>query len=468
MTLRLYDTLSRSVRDFVPVRAGEASIYLCGATVQSPPHIGHVRSSIAFDVVGRWLAHRGFDVTFVRNVTDIDDKILAKSAEAGVPWWAWAARNESAFDHAYAVLGCLPPTLAPRATGHITEMVTLMQRLIETAHAYEAEGDVYFDVKSFPAYGQLSGQQLDAVQAGGDSVGDTRKRDPRDFALWKGAKPGEPSWPTPWGNGRPGWHLECSAMAGKYLGERFDIHGGGIDLIFPHHENEIAQSVSAGEDFASYWMHNAWVTLAGEKMSKSLGNGLLVSELVTRWRPVELRYYLGTPHYRSTIDFSEQAVAEAAEGYRRIENFVLRALERVGSADALEPIPLEFVTAMDDDFSVPAALAVVHAAVRSGNSALDAGDDGATRTALSRVRAMTAVLGLDPVTWPDGPSSDLTATLGSLVATLLDLRADARDRLDYAAADVIRDELTKAGVEVEDTPTGPRWTVRRGGAIDGG
>ncbi len=468
MTLRLYDTLSRSVRDFVPVRAGEASIYLCGATVQSPPHIGHVRSSIAFDVVGRWLAHRGFDVTFVRNVTDIDDKILAKSAEAGVPWWAWAARNETAFDHAYDVLGCLPPTLAPRATGHITEMVTLMQRLIETAHAYEAEGDVYFDVKSFPAYGQLSGQQLDAVQAGGDSVGDSRKRDPRDFALWKGAKPGEPSWPTPWGNGRPGWHLECSAMANKYLGERFDIHGGGIDLIFPHHENEIAQSVSAGEHFASYWMHNAWVTLAGEKMSKSLGNGLLVSEMVTRWRPVELRYYLGTPHYRSTIDFSEQAVAEAAEGYRRIENFVLHALERVGPADALEPIPLEFVTAMDDDFSVPAALAVVHAAVRSGNSALDAGDDEATHTALSRVRAMTTVLGLDPLAWADAPSSDLTQTLGSLVATLLNLRADARDRKDYAAADVIRDELTKAGVEVEDTPTGPRWTVRRGGAIDGG
>ncbi|MEP6853197.1 MAG: cysteine--tRNA ligase [bacterium] len=464
MTVRLYDTLSRSLRDFVPVRAREASIYLCGATVQSAPHIGHVRSSLSFDLVRRWLSHRGYAVTFLRNVTDIDDKILARSANAGMPWWAWAAQNERAFDEAYAALGCLPPTLSPRATGHITEMTTLMHRLMKAGHAYDSDGDVYFDVRSFPAYGRLSGQQLDAMQPAGDSAGEARKRDPRDFALWKSAKPGEPSWPTPWGDGRPGWHLECSAMAAAYLGEAFDIHGGGIDLVFPHHENEIAQSVGAGDPFASYWMHNAWVTTAGEKMSKSLGNGLLVSEMVTRWRPVELRYYLGAPHYRSTIEFSEAAVTDAAEAYRRIENFLLRAADRVGSTEPAAEVPAAFAAAMDDDVGVPAALAVVHATVRAGNSALDRGDDAVVRTALADVRAMTGVLGLDPGAWSavgaQAGGAGQADTVRVLVEAVLAQRSAARERSDYAAADALRAELLAAGVEVEDTSSGARWSVR--------
>ena len=461
MTLRLYDSMTRAVRDFEPTVAGRASIYLCGATVQSAPHVGHVRSTVSFDIVRRWLTHRGHDVTFVRNVTDIDDKILAKAAQAGVEWWAWAAINERAFDDAYAALGCLPPTLGPRATGHITEMTELMQCLIDGGHAYAVDGDVYFDVASYPAYGALSGQKPALMQSAGDSVGDLRKRDPRDFALWKSAKPGEPSWPTPWGPGRPGWHLECSAMAGKYLGPEFDIHGGGMDLIFPHHENEIAQSVAAGQRFARYWMHNAWVTMAGEKMSKSLGNGLLVSELLERWRPVELRYYLGAAHYRSTIDFSEDALAEAAKAYGRIENFVDRVTDALnGRSDLPAPhLPEQFVREMDNDFGVPAALAVVHDRVRSGNAALAGGRLGDAELIREQVIQMLGLLGLDPLQWRSA-TSDLVPVVDALTSLALEQRQSARARKDYAAADAVRDQLAAAGVDVEDTPDGPRWTVR--------
>ena len=458
MTLRLYDTMTRSLRDFEPVRPGRASIYLCGATVQSAPHVGHVRSNLAFDVVRRWLTYRGYDVTFVRNVTDIDDKVLAKSAEAGVPWWAWGATNERLFDEAYTALGCRPPTLGPRATGHITEMIELMQRLIDTGHAYACDGDVYFDVASFPAYGALSGQKLDQMHAAEDSVGDMRKRDLRDFALWKAAKPGEPSWPTPWGRGRPGWHLECSAMAQAYLGDEFDIHGGGIDLIFPHHENEIAQSVSDGQRFARYWMHNAWVTAAGEKMSKSLGNGLAVTEVLERWRPVELRYYLASAHYRSTIEFSENALADAAAAYRRIEGFIERAGDVVVPEAETTEVPGEFADAMDDDFGVSGALGVLHSVIRRGNTALDEGDEAAATEALTEVFAMTAVLGIDPRAW-SAPTTG--ADIGVVVDLVLDQREQARLRRDFAAADQIRKQLTSAGIEVEDTPGGPRWSLRR-------
>ena len=463
MTIRLYDTMTRTLRDFEPVRPGRVSIYLCGATVQSAPHVGHVRSSLAFDVVRRWLAYRGYDVTFVRNVTDIDDKVLAKSADAGVPWWAWAATNERRFDDAYTALGCLPPTLGPRATGHVTEMVELMQRLIDSGHAYAADGDVYFDVTSFPAYGALSGQKLDQMHAAGDSVGDSRKRDLRDFALWKAAKPGEPSWPTPWGRGRPGWHLECSAMAGAYLGDEFDIHGGGLDLIFPHHENEIAQSVSDGQRFARYWMHNAWVTAAGEKMSKSLGNGLLVTEVLERWRPVEVRYYLAGAHYRSTIEFSEEALADAAAAYRRMESFLERAHDLLpGDTGWTFPppeLPDEFAAAMDDDFGVAGALAVLHTAVRRGNTALADGDRGAVQRALGEVTEMAAVLGLDART--DASAGGLAQVVDSLVSVTLEQREAARSRKDFDAADGIRKRLADVGVDVEDTAGGPRWSLRR-------
>jgi cysteinyl-tRNA synthetase len=465
VTLHLYDSATRSLREFTPLEPGKASIYLCGATVQAPPHIGHIRSGVNFDILQRWLAYRGYDVTFVRNVTDIDDKILTKSAEQGSPWWAWAAQNEAAFRQAYEVLGCLSPTYEPRATGHVTEMVELMARLIERGHAYASDGDVYFDVRSFPAYGALSRQRLDAMHTAGDSEGGERKRDPRDFALWKAHKAGEPetaSWPTPWGRGRPGWHLECSAMATRYLGPTFDIHGGGLDLVFPHHENEIAQSVAAGDAFARYWLHNAWLTVGGEKMSKSLGNSLLVSEIVKTWRPVEVRYYLGAAHYRSHVEFSPEALDDAAAAYRRIEHFVGRALAVLpdGIDVQVQPLPAEFAAAMDDDLGVPAALGVVHNVVREGNTALDAGDLNTVRRALADVLEMTQVLGIWPGQWRGETASDLTAVLDSLVRVALDQRAAARTRKDFAASDAIRDQLTAAGVLVEDTPSGPRWTLK--------
>ena len=368
MSLALYDTGTRTVRDFVPLTDGEVSVYYCGATVQGAPHIGHLRSGLAIDVLRRWLEHTGSRVTMARNVTDIDDKIIAVGAAEGVPWWQVAYRNERAFTAAYEALGVLPPTVEPRATGHVPEMIVLMRRLIDAGHAYAAGGDVYFAVRTWPAYGSLSGQQVGAMQQG-EPTG--AKRDPVDFALWKGAKPGEPAWETPWGPGRPGWHLECSAMSTKYLGSTFDVHGGGLDLIFPHHENELAQSTAAGDGFARYWFHNGLLTLGGEKMSKSLGNSLLVVEMLQRWRPVELRYYLTSAHYRSTMDYSEEAVAEAASAYRRVEGFLTRAAELTGEGPA-GTVPAAFAAAMDDDLSVPQALAVVHGAVREGNAALAA------------------------------------------------------------------------------------------------
>src|SRR5579863_5359649 len=331
MTLRIHDTATRSVREFVPVVPGKAGLYLCGATVQAPPHIGHIRSGVSFDIVVRWLNVSGYDVTFCRNVTDIDDKILRVADEQGLQWWAVAERNQRAFTRAYNALGCVPPDIEPRATGHVPEMIVLMRRLIDRGHAYAAGGDVYFDVRSYPEYGALSGQRLDQMRPAEDSDDMGLKRDPRDFALWKAAKPGEPYWETPWGPGRPGWHLECSAMSTKYLGSTFDIHCGGMDLIFPHHENEIAQSKAAGDGFARYWLHNGLLGMAGEKMSKSLGNSLLVTDVLTRVRPAELRYYLVQAHYRSMLEFSEEALEEAVAAYQRIERFVLRAAEVLGS-----------------------------------------------------------------------------------------------------------------------------------------
>jgi cysteinyl-tRNA synthetase len=404
------------------------------------------------------MQHQGYEVTFVRNVTDIEDKILAKSAQAGEPWWALAFRNERELIAAEQILGCLPPSYEPRATGHVPEMVELMQRLIDRGHAYAAGGDVYFDVQSFPAYGALSGQRVDEMQPAGDSIGDERKRDPRDFALWKAAKEGEPSWPTPWGPGRPGWHLECSAMATKYLGPTFDIHGGGLDLVFPHHENELAQSVAAGDGFARYWMHNGLVTMSGEKMSKSLGNTLQIREITSRWRPVEVRYYLGTPHYRSTMEFSADAVEEAAAAYRRIENFVERATELVGDVDPGD-VSAEFAAALDDDLGTPQATAAVHQAVRDGNNALTSGDKLAARRALASVLTMIGLLGIAPDQWQSGAAADLSGAVDALVRVALEQRSAARARKDNATADAIRDQLTAAGITVEDTPDGPRWTV---------
>ena len=464
MSLRLYDTATRSTRDFVPLHEGLASIYLCGATVQAPPHIGHVRSGVAFDILSRWLDHSGYVVTFIRNVTDIDDKIIHNAGHEDIPFWQLAVRNERAFSWAYDVLGCSRPTYEPRATGHVPEMIALMHRLIDSGHAYAAGGDVYFDVRGWPTYGSLSGQRIDDMLAAADSVS-PGKRDPRDFTLWKGAKTGEPAWDTPWGSGRPGWHLECSAMALRYLGPAFDIHGGGLDLVFPHHENELAQSAAAGDGFAQYWMHNAWVTTSGEKMSKSLGNSLLVSEVVKRVRPVELRYYLGAAHYRSHIEYSEEALTEAAAGYRRIEGFIARAAELIGAETLAcgRSLPVAFLASMDDDLAVPAALAIVHDTVRVGNAALAEGQLDDAAAAAREVLAMTSILGINPLDepWSSAGSggSELRPVIGSLVAVALEQRREARARKDFAAADAVRDGLKAAGILIEDTPAGPRWSL---------
>jgi cysteinyl-tRNA synthetase len=451
------------VREFRPLVPGRVSLYLCGATVQAPPHIGHIRSGVNFDILVRWLRASGYDVTFCRNVTDIDDKILQVAAAGGVPWWAVAERNQRAFTRAYAALGCLAPDVEPRATGHVPEMIVLMRRLIESGHAYAAGGDVYFDVTTFPEYGALSGQRPEHMRAAEDSES-SAKRDPRDFALWKSAKPGEPAWETPWGPGRPGWHLECSAMSTKYLGDTFDIHGGGLDLLFPHHENELAQSHAVGDGFARYWVHNGLVRVDGEKMSKSLGNSLLVDAMITRVRPAELRYYLGQAHYRSEIDYSPEALHEAAAAYRRIEGFVIRGTEAAGAETASGGIPAPFAAAMDDDLGVPQAIAIVHEAVREGNSAMAAGDLAGTAKQVGAVRAMLGALGLDP---QDGSASasqqagDLYPVVDALVSVAIEQREAARARKDYATADAIRDRLDAAGVLVEDTARGPRWELKR-------
>ncbi len=464
MTLRLYDTATRSVRDFVPLVPGRVGIYLCGLTVQGGPHIGHLRSGVSYDVLRRWLTRRGFDVTFIRNVTDVDDKILEKSAEQDRPFWSIAYANERVLAANYRDLNVLPPTYEPRATGHVPDMHELIQQLIDAGHAYAADGDVYFDVPSFAGYGALSGQDPRDMRRP-EGGGEPNKRDFRDFALWKAVKPDEPadaSWPSPWGRGRPGWHIECSAMCRRYLGPEFDIHGGGLDLTFPHHENEIAQSRAAGLPFARYWVHHALLNLGEAKMSKSLGNVIDVAAVVAAGiRPVELRYYLGAPHYRSGIDYSDEALREAAVAYRRIEGFVQRAAERVGPGE-LGEVPAAFAAAMDDDLNTSAALAVVHDTIRDGNTALSTGDDAAVRASLAAVRSMVDVLGVDPLdpAWHAGESGgDLRPVVDALVALALEQRAQARARKDWATADAVRDQLKNAGVHVEDTPAGPRWTV---------
>ncbi|MBB6173868.1 cysteinyl-tRNA synthetase [Nocardiopsis mwathae] len=466
MSLRFYDTRAREVRDFTPLHEGCVSLYLCGATVQAPPHIGHVRSGVNFDILRRWLTHKGFSVTLCRNVTDIDDKIIRVAHEEGVPWWEVSERNQRAFGWAYDILGCLPPTVEPRATGHVPQMIELMRRLIDTGHAYAAgdgSGDVYFDVLSFPEYGALSNQKVDQMRGAADTDCDRDKRDPRDFALWKGARPGEPSWDTPWGRGRPGWHLECSAMATEYLGPTFDIHGGGLDLVFPHHENEIAQSQAAGDGFARYWLHNGLLTMGGEKMSKSLGNSLLIPEMVRKVRPVELRYYLGQAHYRSVIDYSDEALREAAAAYQRIEGFLTRATEVVGDVEPAPSVPAEFASALDDDLGVSQALAIIHGHVREGNSALSEGRKERVSELAAELRTMLDVLGLDPLSaqWAGAEDTGLREVVDALVAVALEQRQAARVRKDYAAADEIRDRLSQAGISVEDTPHGPRWELRR-------
>ena len=457
--LRLYNTATREVADFKPLEANKVGIYLCGATVQAPPHIGHVRSGVNFDILRRWLTAIGYDVTFIRNVTDIDDKILHKAVHEEIPWWAVAAKYERAFSDAYKALNVLPPTYEPRATGHITQMVELMQRLIDNGSAYApGNGDVYLEVRKLKSYLTLSNQKLDDLQSAEDADL-TYKKDPRDFALWKAAKAGDPSWPTPWGAGRPGWHLECSAMAHAYLGESFDIHGGGLDLIFPHHENEIAQSQSAGWGFANIWMHNAWVTASGEKMSKSLGNSLQVHEILKKVRGIELRWYLGGAHYRSMVEFSFDALEESSVNFRRIEGFLKRAADVLGAAPE-GIISAGFTEAMNEDLAVPTALAVISEIMKSGNTALAANNLDEVKRAAAEIRGALSILGcdpFDPIFATDSASS--AETLDGLISLALEQRQAARARKDFAASDAIRDQLAVLGVVIEDTATGTRWSI---------
>ncbi|WP_291379867.1 cysteine--tRNA ligase [Demequina sp.] len=469
MTLRLFDTATREERDLVPVVPGHVGIYLCGPTVQSSPHVGHLRSAVAMDVLQRWLERSGLTVTLVRNVTDIDDKTLVKAAEAGTDWWAWALRYEREFQAGYTAVGVLPPAAEPRATSHIPEILALISRLIERGHAYEKDGSVYFDVHSFADYGSLTNQGLDDLTAAPDAPPED-KRDPRDFALWKARKPTEPetaSWDSPWGPGRPGWHIECSAMARRFLGDTFDIHGGGLDLRFPHHENEQAQSHAAGYGFAQVWMHAAWVTQSGAKMSKSLGNGLLVSEVLARYPAPALRLALAQVHYRSMLEYSDATMDDAAATWARLAGFVKRATERVGAPTPEQvraaALPVPFVEAMDDDLAVPRALAHVHETVRAGNAAATAGDTDALASALLDVRAMLDTLGLDPAsaTWAasDSAASAAMGALDTLVRADIAARATARATKDWATADAIRDRLASAGIVLEDSAEGVRWSL---------
>ena len=457
--LNLYNTADRAVSKFVPLNPGKVGIYLCGATVQAPPHIGHIRSGVNFDILRRWLTAIGYDVTFVRNVTDIDDKILHKAVHEEIPWWAVAMKYERAFTDAYAALNVMPPSYEPRATGHITQMIQLMEKLIANGSAYApGNGDVYLEVRKLKSYLTLSNQKLDDLQSA-DDADLTYKKDPRDFALWKAAKPGDPSWPTPWGDGRPGWHLECSAMAHAYLGEAFDIHGGGLDLIFPHHENEIAQSESAGWDFAKIWMHNAWVTTSGEKMSKSLGNSLQVMEILKKVRGIELRWYLGSAHYRSMLEFSFEALEESSVNFRRIEGFLQRAKE-ILKADIEPSISSQFATAMNNDLAVPQALADISELVRIGNTAITENDLTALAKSASEVRGALGILGCDPFDPIFANSNSAKSeVLDGLISLALEQRNAARARKDFAASDAIRDSLTALGITIEDTPTGSRWTI---------
>lgn len=471
MSLSLFDSKAQAVRAFVPIVPGQVGIYLCGPTVQGAPHVGHLRSALVYDQLRRWLTVRGNKVTLVRNVTDIDDKVLENAKSSGEQWWALAYRFEIEFNQAYAALGILPPTYEPRATAAVPEMIELIQRLIANGFAYVAEdgsANVYFAAGKWPKYGELTNQKISEMDAAEDA--DPRgKREPHDFALWKAHKPGDEetaAWNTPFGLGRPGWHIECSAMATKYLGAHFDIHGGGLDLRFPHHENELAQSTAAGDEFANYWLHNGLVNVSGTKMSKSLGNSVFASDLLAAGRGIAVRYYLGSAHYRSVLDYHEGVLEEAESAVSRIETFIERATRRLAETkfarsvpeDLLSVLPADFVTAMDEDLAMPAALATLHETVRGGNSSLDSEDLAAAADALVAVQAMAEVLGINPASWSAVANSN-DGALDALVISLIAERDAARAAKDFARSDAIRDQLKAAGIVLEDAADGTHWSV---------
>ena len=481
MSLHLYDTKAQALRAFTPLRPGRVGIYLCGPTVQSEPHIGHLRSALVYDQLRRWLEVKGLQVTLVRNVTDIDDKVLTNAVERGQEWWALAYQMELAFSSAYRALRIAPPTYEPRATASIPEMLALIERLISAGYAYQAtdgSADVYFAASKWAEYGELTRQKLDDMADTGDS--ETRgKLDPRDFTLWKASKPGEPAtaaWSSRFGLGRPGWHIECSAMSTKYLGSAFDIHGGGLDLRFPHHENELAQSRAAGDEFANFWLHNGLVNVNGQKMSKSLGNSIYAADLLAKGTPLAVRFWLGSANYRSVLDYSENSLVEAQANVDRIAGFLDRAVRFLANAgatwfaEALPPmpalatlLPAEFSAAMDDDLNIPVALSAIFDGVRAGNSAIDAGDTASAENHAKQVRAMLIVLGIDPMgaEWADqtGGNAAEHQALDSLIQSLLGQRAQARANKDFARADEIRDQLSAAGIVLSDSADATHWSV---------
>ncbi len=469
-TMRIFNTLGRELQEFTPRDAGKVGIYVCGATVQSRPHVGHGRYAVVFDVVRRYLEWLGYEVTYVRNITDVDDKIIAAAAEAGITTAEVVDTANRAFQQAYDALGVAPPTIEPRATEHIADMIEMIEQLVAGGHAYEAGGDVYFAVRSFPGYGKLSGRDIDELRSGERIEPGEQKRDPLDFALWKAAKPGEPRWDSPWGAGRPGWHIECSAMARRYLGNGFDIHAGGNDLIFPHHENEIAQAEAAveGARFCRYWMHNGLLNLGGEKMSKSTGHIVDLLEAVHRYPPSAVRLFYLRTHYRKPLEFSSEALDDAAASLERLWAFRRRA---PGEGEAApEPEAMEqFRAALDDDFDVAGGLAVMFEAVREGNRLLDAGEEASSWIAAYDVMAGVLGLGEPEMDLDDlaGPLAALAGEFGvaaapgaATVEGLLEGRRRARAERDWGAADAIRDRLGEIGIVIEDTADGTRWHRR--------
>jgi cysteinyl-tRNA synthetase len=464
--MKLFDSKSGELKDLIPLTPGEVGIYVCGPTVQSAPHIGHLRSALVYDLLTRWLEANGLQVTLVRNVTDIDDKVLEKAKESGDKWWALAYANELVFSADYSKLGIQRPTYEPRATGHIPQMIELIQILIEKGHAYQAldgSADVYFDSASWSRYGELTNQSIDEME---DGEASTSKKRNTDFALWKAIKPSEPqsaAWDSPWGKGRPGWHIECSAMSSHYLGTQFDIHGGGLDLRFPHHENELAQSAAAGHKFANLWMHNGLVNVSGQKMSKSLGNSVTSKDLFALASPEAVRYYLLSAHYRSVLDYQPGVLSEAEVALERISGFLERA-ERVLSKtqhaqlDSQSSLPEEFVVEMNDDLNIPAALAVIHEFVRNGNTALDEERLREANNVRSQLVKMLEVLGLAPSQWA-AEANESHKALDVLVQALIAERNEARENKDYARADTIRDRLSAAGIELSDDANSTHWSL---------
>jgi cysteinyl-tRNA synthetase len=459
--VRLYSTIHRAVVPLEPRETGKVGIYVCGPTVQSEPHVGHGRSAVAFDVIRRYLTWRGYDVTYVRNVTDIEDKIIAAAAEAGESVDVLAVRMAERFASGYEALGVLDPDVEPKATEHIPEIIELIQALLDRGLAYAAGGDVYFSVRADERYGRLSGRKPDELRAGHRIEVGESKNDPLDFALWKGAKPGEPWWESPWGRGRPGWHIECSAMASKYLGDGFDVHGGGTDLVFPHHENEIAQSEGAsGGTFAKYWLHNGMVNLGGEKMAKSTGVVVDLASIADKHGGRALRLLFLRAHYRSPIEYSDELLAEAEDALDRLQRFRDRATAGEPDAEAIE----RFRQVMDEDFSTPEAVSLLFDLVRDGNRLLDKGGDASALA--GAVEEIVGVFGLDAATLPPETAldlGDLPTRFGidgsgpDVIEQLIQLRAMAREERRFDDADAIRLGLEQAGVVLEDGPDGTRW-----------